>query len=82
MLIVWLRVWIASIGVPAAMRPIAGNGAHRPAAFVLGSRAHTAQIAFDDARREAARARSRHAVRDQFRRLDHFDGARNSADAG
>ena len=27
---VWLRVWIASIGVPAAMRPITGTATGRP----------------------------------------------------
>ena len=31
MLMVWLRVWIASIGVPAAMRPITGTAIGRPA---------------------------------------------------
>ena len=30
MLITWLRVWIASIGVPAAMRPITGTATGRP----------------------------------------------------
>ena len=30
MLMVWLRVWIASIGVPAAMRPITGTATGRP----------------------------------------------------
>ena len=55
MLMVWLLVWIASIGVPAAMRPITGIG-DRPAAVVLGTGAHAAEIALDDARREAAPA--------------------------
>ncbi len=27
---VWLRVWIASIGVPAAMRPMTGTATGRP----------------------------------------------------
>ena len=30
MLMVWLRVWIASIGVPAAMRPITGTATGLP----------------------------------------------------
>ena len=30
MLMVWLRVWIASIGVPAAMRPMTGTATGRP----------------------------------------------------
>ena len=47
----------------------------RPAAFVLRSGAHAAEIAFDHARREAARRGRRHAVRHRFGQLDHLDGA-------
>ncbi len=72
---VWLRVWIASIGCTG------GDAAHhrnrdRPAALVLGSGAHPAQIAFDDAWREAAAAAGSHAMGDRFGELDDFDGAR------
>ncbi len=31
MLMVWVRLWIASIGVPAAIRPISGMATGRPA---------------------------------------------------
>src|SRR5262249_18900718 len=58
-----------------------GDAAHhwhgdRPAAFVLGQRTYAAEIAFDHAWGEAARARRRHAVRNRFGKLDHLDGAR------
>jgi hypothetical protein len=43
---------------------------------VLGRGADTPEIAFDDARGEAARAARHHAVRDRFGKLDHLDGAR------
>ena len=54
-LMVWLRVWIASIGVPAAIRPIIGTATGRPPSS-SEARPHPAEIALDDARREAARA--------------------------
>jgi hypothetical protein len=57
------------------MRPITGTATGRPA-FVLGRCAHAAEIAFDHARGEAARACRRHAVRNRFGKLDHLDGTR------
>ena len=50
MLMTWLRVWIASIGVPAAMRPITGTAIGRPPSSSSGAGAHAAEVAFDDAR--------------------------------
>ena len=57
-LMVWLRVCSASIGVPAAIRPITGTATGRLPSSSAGSRADgtLAERAFDDARREAAAA--------------------------
>ena len=76
MLMTWLRVWIASIGVPAAMRPMTGTAIGRP----LSSSS------------EAARTRPRSPSMTlgvkprerpppmpwptEFGQLDHLDGAR------
>ena len=49
MLMTWVLVWIASIGVPAAMRPMTGTATGRPP-VVLRGRPHPAEIAFDHAR--------------------------------
>ena len=80
MLMTWLRVWIASIGVPAAMRPMTGTAIGRRAVFVVPELA------------EAARTRPRSPSitlgvkprerpplmpwATEFGQLDHFDGAR------
>ena len=71
----WLLVWIASIGVPAAMRPITGTATGRPPSS-SGAGAHAPEIALDDARREAAGASAAETVRHGLRQLDHLDGAR------
>ena len=57
-LMVWLRVCSASIGVPAAMRPITGTATGRlPSSSAAGAlHGAPAERAFDDARREAAAA--------------------------
>jgi hypothetical protein len=62
-------------------RRAGGDAAHhrhgnRAAAVVFGRGADPAEIAFDDARGETARAAGDDAVGDRFRQLDHFDGAR------
>ena len=66
--IVWLRFWIASIGVPAAMRPITGTSTG--SAAVVASAAPGAptrpQLALDRRSGVKPRARSRHAVRHRF----------------
>ena len=76
-LMVWLRVCNASIGVPAAIRPITGTATGRlPSSSELGvaAAADLAERAFDDAGREAAAAVAVAAPR-KLRQLDHFDGA-------
>ena len=57
MLMTWLLLWIASIGVPAAIRPITGMATGRPLSSSEAG-ADPAEIALDDARREAAAAPS------------------------
>ena len=73
-LMVWLRVCSASIGVPAAIRPITGTATGRSPSSLGSRRAHRAlaERAFDDARREAAAAV---AGGGQFGQLDDLDGA-------
>ena len=66
MLMTWLLVWIASIGVPAAMRPMTGTATGRPPSS-SDAVAHAAEIALDHARRETARAAGCHAVGDRIR---------------
>ena len=65
MLMTWLLVWIASIGVPAAMRPITGTATGRPLSSSERG-ADAAEIALDHARREAARAAAADAVGDRI----------------
>src|ERR1700733_15233909 len=60
MLMTWLRVWIASIGVPAVVR---------------GGGTHPAVISFNDAWGETAGAVRRHAMGNRFGKLDHLNGA-------
>ncbi len=72
---VCVRVWIASMGVPAAMRPITGTidrriVVDRPGRGGTGA----AEIAGDDARREGARPGRRLDGRG-FRQPQHLDGA-------
>ncbi len=74
MLMVWLLVWIASIGVPAAMRPITGTATGRPLSSSEAG-ADAAEIALDHARGEAAPVAAAAMVR-HFGQLDHLDGAR------
>ncbi len=62
-------------------RRAGGDAAHdrhgdRPSALVFGGGPDAAQIPFDHARREAARAAGGDSVRDRFGQLDHFDRPR------
>ena len=75
MLMTWLLVWIASIGVPAAMRPMTGTATGRPLSSSERC-ADPAEIALDHARGESARAARADAMSDRFGQLDHLDGAR------
>ena len=75
MLMVWLRVWIASIGVPAAMRPMTGTATGRPpsSSEAARTRPRLPSMTLGVKPRRAART---DAVGDRFRQLDHLDGAR------
>ena len=80
MLMTWLRVWIASIGVPAAMRPITGTA--------IGRRLSSSSSELTEAARTRPRSpsitlglkpRERPPLMPwatEFGQLDHFDGAR------
>ena len=74
MLMVWLRVWIASIGVPAAMRPMTGTATGRPPSSSEAARTRPRLPSMTLGVKP--RERPNYAVGDQFRQLDHFDGAR------
>ena len=76
MLMTWLLVWIASIGVPAAMRPITGTATGRlpSSSEVARTRPRLPSITLGVKPRERCAAGD--AVRDRFRQLDHLDGAR------
>ena len=72
---VGLWVWIASIGVPAAMRPMTGTATGRPlsSSDAVRTRPRLPSITLGVKPRGAA---APHAVRDRFGQLDHLDGAR------
>ena len=75
MLMTWLRVWIASIGVPAAMRPMTGTATGRPR-VILGigrTRPRSPSITLGVKPRDRRRPQP---VADRIRQLDHLDGAR------
>ena len=80
---VWECVWIASIGVPAAMRPMTGMETGRPASEMPGidgaalarRGGDTAETAIDDARLEPALAAAQRGVH-RIGQLDHFERAR------
>ena len=72
---VWLRVWIASIGVPAAMRPITGTATGRPpsSSDAVRTRPRLPSMTL------GVKPRERPATMpwdDRFGQLDHLDGAR------
>ena len=73
MLMVWLRVWIASIGVPAAMRPMTGTATGRPlsSSEAARTRPRLPSITLGVKPRAAAPP-----WRDRFGQLDHLDRAR------
>ena len=73
MLMMWLLVWIASIGVPAAMRPITGTATGRPPS---SSEAARTRPRLPSMTLGVKPRRPADAVADRLRQLDHLDGAR------
>ena len=75
MLMTWVLVWIASIGVPAAMRPMTGTATGRPpsSSEVVRTRPRLPSITLGVKPRAR---RGADAVGDRFGQLDHLDGAR------